>query len=72
LPIGAAHAGPAAPVDPGSVDVQLQVLSQLGEWAAPRADRNRDRRCGSLYLTGRPADLRAGRFDRLCSEFQQG
>src|SRR4051812_4646679 len=25
-------------------DVQLQVLSQLGEWAAPRADRNRDRR----------------------------
>jgi uncharacterized protein YwqG len=27
---------------------------------------------GSLYLTGRPADLRAGRFDRLCSEFQQG
>ena len=27
---------------------------------------------GWLYLTGRPADLRAGRFDRLCSEFQQG
>jgi uncharacterized protein YwqG len=27
---------------------------------------------GSLYLTGRPADLRGGRFDRLCSEFQQG
>jgi uncharacterized protein YwqG len=27
---------------------------------------------GSLYLTGRPADLREGRFDRLCSEFQQG
>ena len=26
---------------------------------------------GSLDLTGRPADLRAGRFDRLCSEFQQ-
>src|SRR4051794_18886520 len=25
-------------------DVQLQVLSQLGEWAAPRADRNRHRR----------------------------
>ena len=25
-------------------DVQLQVLSQLGEWAAPRADRNRNRR----------------------------
>jgi hypothetical protein len=25
-------------------DVQLQVLSQLGEWAVPRADRNRDRR----------------------------
>src|SRR5215217_7817116 len=24
-------------------DVQLQVLSQLGEWAVPRADRNRDR-----------------------------
>jgi len=27
---------------------------------------------GALYLTGRPADLRAGRFDRLCAEFQQG
>lgn len=27
---------------------------------------------GWLYLTGRPDDLRAGRFDRLCSEFQQG
>jgi uncharacterized protein YwqG len=27
---------------------------------------------GSLYLTGRPVDLRAGRFDRLCAEFQQG
>ena len=26
---------------------------------------------GSLYLTGRPDDLREGRFDRLCSEFQQ-
>jgi hypothetical protein len=25
-------------------DVQLQVLSQLGEWAVPRADRDRDRR----------------------------
>jgi uncharacterized protein YwqG len=27
---------------------------------------------GSLYVTGRPADMRAGRFDRLCSDFQQG
>ena len=27
---------------------------------------------GWLYLTGRPSDLRGGRFDRLCSEFQQG
>jgi len=25
---------------------------------------------GTLYLTGRPADLRAGRFGRLCAEFQ--
>src|SRR3954453_1643650 len=25
-------------------DVELQVLSQIGEWAAPRADRNGDRR----------------------------
>src|SRR3954452_348485 len=29
-------------------DVQLQVLSQVGEWAAARADRNRDR--GQLVL----------------------
>ena len=27
---------------------------------------------GTLYLTGKPADLRAGRFDRLCAEMQQG
>lgn len=27
---------------------------------------------GVLYLTGRPADLRAGRFERLCAEFQEG
>lgn len=27
---------------------------------------------GVLYLTGRPADLRAGRFNRLCAEFQEG
>ena len=27
---------------------------------------------GALYLSGRPADLRAGRFDRLCAEFQEG
>src|SRR3954449_7653888 len=25
-------------------DVQLEVLFELGEWAVPRADRNRDRR----------------------------
>src|SRR4051794_35878329 len=29
-------------------DVQLQVFSQLGEWAVARADRNRDR--GQLVL----------------------
>jgi hypothetical protein len=27
---------------------------------------------GALYLSGRPADLRAGRFSRLCAEFQEG
>ncbi len=27
---------------------------------------------GVFYLSGRPADLRAGRFDRLCAEFQEG
>ncbi|MET0602086.1 MAG: DUF1963 domain-containing protein [Baekduia sp.] len=27
---------------------------------------------GALYLSGRPADLRAGRFGRLCAEFQEG
>jgi Domain of unknown function (DUF1963) len=27
---------------------------------------------GVLYLSGRPADLRAGRFGRLCAEFQEG
>ena len=27
---------------------------------------------GVLYLSGRPADLRAGRFGRLCADFQQG
>jgi hypothetical protein len=27
---------------------------------------------GVLYLTGKAADLRAGRFDRLCAEMQQG
>jgi hypothetical protein len=27
---------------------------------------------GVLYLTGTPADLRAGRFNRLCAEFQEG
>lgn len=27
---------------------------------------------GALYLTITPADLRAGRFDRLCAEFQEG
>jgi len=27
---------------------------------------------GSLYITGKPADLRAGRWSRLCAEFQEG
>lgn len=27
---------------------------------------------GALYLSGRPADLRAGRLSRLCAEFQEG
>lgn len=27
---------------------------------------------GALYLSGRAADLRAGRFNRLCAEFQEG
>jgi uncharacterized protein YwqG len=27
---------------------------------------------GALYLTITPQDLRAGRFDRLCAEFQEG
>jgi hypothetical protein len=40
-------------------DVQLQVLPQLGEWAAPRTDRNRNRRtedairCLKRHLTRR-------------------
>jgi hypothetical protein len=40
-------------------DVQFQVLSQLGEWAVPRADRNRDR-CQLVFVDEAQAGQRLG------------